>query len=401
MNLLKEGIEKNFVIKTEQTKKMVIDGLTQNLPVYKVKLELLYYNDQNDRIATWISEYKANNGHDSLKSKTLDDYNKIIEGFIIKSNKDDMIKTQTNIELVEQREPGVVLSDGRIIDGNRRFTCLRELSKKDNKFGYFETVILTQNYQDNAKQIKMLELALQHGEEQKVDYNVVDRAVGIYNDIEEYRLLSVAEYARSVNLSISEINKRLDTAKIMVEFLEFINAPKKYFIVRDLQLYYPLDELSKLKNSCKTDDEFEDLKNAVFSTIIMKPGTDLTRYIRKFKDIIISKYKTEFLEEQNELASKVLDALPKQGTNIDFIRNELRTNLELTEEIDRVCHKYLDRVKYSKTRNQLATAFTKARKDIEDLDYNIIEILNNAEKEAIIAEISKLEDLLIEVRGYF
>lgn len=63
--------------------------------------------------------------------------------------------------MVDQREPGVVLSDGRIIDGNRRYTCLRKLSEKNDRFKYFEAVILERNIENNAKQIKMLELFIQ------------------------------------------------------------------------------------------------------------------------------------------------------------------------------------------------------------------------------------------------
>ena len=35
----------------------------------------------------------------------------------------------------------------------------------------------------------MLELAIQHGEEQKVDYNQIDMAIGAYHDIIETKLI--------------------------------------------------------------------------------------------------------------------------------------------------------------------------------------------------------------------
>ena len=59
MNLLKDGITQQAVVKTAQTRKLTVDGLTKAYPVYKVRLDWLFYNDQNDRIATWISQYKA------------------------------------------------------------------------------------------------------------------------------------------------------------------------------------------------------------------------------------------------------------------------------------------------------------------------------------------------------
>ena len=138
MGLLQEGKENGTVITTAQSRKLTIDGRTQAYTVYKIKLSNLFYNDQNDRIATWISKYKADHNGEAPDPSNRNSYNDIIEQFIVESNPDAINKTQNNIELVDQREPGVVLNDGRIIDGNRRFTCLRRLSKKNEKFGYFE-----------------------------------------------------------------------------------------------------------------------------------------------------------------------------------------------------------------------------------------------------------------------
>ena len=140
MNLLKDGITQQAVVKTAQTRKLTVDGLTKAYPVYKVRLDWLFYNDQNDRIATWISQYKAQHDGKAPNSSDREAYNAIIEQFIVESNPDAIRKTQTNIEMVDQREAGVVLADGRIIDGNRRFTCLRRLAAKNDRFSYFETV---------------------------------------------------------------------------------------------------------------------------------------------------------------------------------------------------------------------------------------------------------------------
>ena len=49
------------------------------------------------------------------------------------------------------------------------------------------------------KQIKLLELAIQHGEEKKVDYDLIDYAIGTYRDIVQTGLLTVEEYAASAN----------------------------------------------------------------------------------------------------------------------------------------------------------------------------------------------------------
>lgn len=69
---------------------------------------------------------------------------------------------------MKKREPGVVLNGGRIIDGNRRYTCLRMLESESDEFGYFEAVILDFSIESNEKEIKTLELSIQHGEEKKL-----------------------------------------------------------------------------------------------------------------------------------------------------------------------------------------------------------------------------------------
>jgi len=128
---------------------------------------LLFFNDQNDRIATWITSYESENGNDSLMDLNKEIYNRIIENFVYESNPESIRKTQNNISLVGQRVPGVTLADGRVVDGNRRLTCLRRLSRTTPEPLYFETVIMDMDIRADKKQIKLLELAIQHGEEKR------------------------------------------------------------------------------------------------------------------------------------------------------------------------------------------------------------------------------------------
>lgn len=399
MNLLKEGMEQKAVLKTTLTRKLTVDGLTKAYPVYKVKLDWLFYNDQNDRIATWISQYKAQHEGKTPDIAQREAYNNIIEEFIVASNPDAIRKTQSNIELVDQREPGVVLADGRIIDGNRRFTCLRRLAQKNDRFGYFETVILDRSIENNAKQIKMLELSIQHGEESKVDYNAVDRLVGIYSDIVETGLLTEDEYSRSTNEPLSDVRRRIEVAKLMVEFLDFINAPKQFYIARDLQLAFPLEELSKILKKSRNEDEVEDIKIAVFNNILMQPSTDMTRFVRNIKSIIGSDYQEEFLEEQRELAVQVVDSLPPVGKmDTTTIREVVRANDEVTQALDRSMDKSLTKVKKNETRNRPVQLAEKATTFLESIDQHILLKLNDSELRRLERQLTKLEQVITQIR---
>lgn len=399
MNLLKEGMEQKAVIKTAMTRKLTVDGLTKAYPVYKVKLDWLFYNDQNDRIATWISQYKAQHEGKTPDTADREAYNNIIEEFIVASNPDAIRKTQMNIELVEQREPGVVLADGRIIDGNRRFTCLRRLAQKNERYGYFETVILDRSIENNAKQIKMLELSIQHGEESKVDYNAIDRLVGIYDDVVETGLLTEEEYSRSTNEPLFDVRRRIEVAKLMVEFLEFINAPKQFYIARDLQLAFPLEELSKLLRKCHDDEEAEDLKIAAFNNILMQPSTDMTRFVRSIKSIIGSDYQEEFLEEQRELAAQVIDTLPPVGKmDTTTIREVIRANDEVVQSLERSMDKCLTKVKKNETRNRPVQLAEKATTFLESIDQHILLKLDDSELRRLDRQLTKLEAVIAQIR---
>lgn len=70
--------------KTTLNKQLRIDNHTDIYDVYDIPLDCLYYNDKNDRIATWISDYKSENNCDSIDMSDIDAYNDIIEKFIEK-----------------------------------------------------------------------------------------------------------------------------------------------------------------------------------------------------------------------------------------------------------------------------------------------------------------------------
>lgn len=399
MNLLKEGIDRGAVIKTALTRKLTIDGITTAYPVYKVSLDWLFYNDQNDRIATWISQYKAQHNGKAPDATDREAYNNIIERFIVESNPEAIKKTRNNIEMVEQREPGVVLVDGRIIDGNRRFTCLRKLVSKNAKFGYFETVILDCNIENSAKQIKMLELSIQHGEESKVGYNPIDRLVGIYNDIISTRLLSIEEYARSTNESEADVKKRVDVARLMVEFLEYIHAPYQFHIARELQLYFPLEELLSLIKKCRTEGEVVDLKTAVFTNILMQTSTDMSRFVRNIKAVIGTEYQEEFFDEQKEIAAQIADGLPEVGKiSAEVIREVVRKNDVSVQALERSMERALTKVKKNEIRNRPIQLAEKATVFLESIDMHIFLKMNDSELQRLTRQLDKLERVVAQIR---
>ncbi|EGP5286626.1 MULTISPECIES: hypothetical protein [Enterococcus] len=392
--MLLEEIMKGYVIPTEYTRKLTVDGITQSYQVYQIRLDRLYYNDQNDRIATWINKYKEENNIVDF-SEYNDEYNKIIEGFICESNPKAIEKTKNNIELVGQREPGVVLNDGRIIDGNRRYTCLRKIHEKNHNINHFEAVILDRDIKENKKAIKLLELSIQHGEEGKVDYNPIDRLVGLYNDVIKNELITIDEYQKTVNEARTSINKKIEQAKLMVEFLEFIDAPEKFYIARDLELDGPLGEIPSILNKMKTDEEKENLKLIIFTNLLMKPKGDITRFIRKIKKVVDSEHVDDFIEEQLEFTEKTAEKIEElEGINSKVINKNIRSDELLQENMVQSLEKFEIKAKKDIAKMKPLQDLQKFYIILENLDVNLIKKMSIEERKKLDATIDLCKEEL-------
>lgn len=406
-NLLEEGLKDGIIEKTKLTRKLNVGGSVNTYPVYKIRLDALYYNDKNDRIATWISKYKAENSNKDFNIDTdRENYNNLIQDFIIKSNPDSIRKTKRNIEAVEQQESGVVLNDGRIIDGNRRYTCLRLLHAENiHKHNYFEAVILDRDFENNEKQIKMLELAIQHGEDSKIDYNPIDRLVGIYNDIIENKLLTIKEYAQITNESENDIKKKVELAELMVEYLEFIQEPKQFYIAREQEIDGPLHEIITALKKCSSEDKKFEIKQVLFNMLLNKPDSDMTRYIRDIKnDVINTEHEDVFIEEQMEVVQETMETLIEAKNNaIDTseIISNIRKDEKIKEKINNSKTKAVDKTKLEKVKNLPLDRISKSLEFLEEInDYYIFSTLSSSQKEDILKQLQNLQNKIEDIRNH-
>ena len=384
----------DVVQKTTLTRKVTFAGKTQAYPVYKVRLDALYYNDQNDRIATWITRYRAENGSDSLSKLVGEEYNSVIENFIYESNPESIVRTQKNIALVGQREPGVALSDGRIVDGNRRYTCLRRIQRDSAEPIYFETVIMDVDIQADKKQIKLLELAIQHGEEKKVDYDLIDYAIGTYMDVERTKLLTVEEYATSTNESVADVKKRIDIATVICEFLEYIRLPEQFHVAREYQVYSLLYEMMPLLRQL-TGDERNQLKTIVFNNVIMKALLDQRKFIRDLKLLIKNDTHTMYFEDQVELNEQIHgkydDLVIKTKADIDKFA---RDNENITEELQLALQRALLRSRRQQLKAKPAENVAKSVSLMTEFDARMFDKMDTSEKKHLKREMDHLSKVI-------
>lgn len=393
VNLLRL-IGTDVVQKTTLTRKVTFAGKTQAYPVYKIRLDALYYNDLNDRISTWISRYRSEYGTDSLQTLGGTEYNSVIENFIVASNPESIQKTQKNINVVGQREPGVVLADGRIVDGNRRFTCLRRIYRESRTLVYFEAVIMDVDIQRDRKQIKLLELALQHGEEKKVDYDPIDYAVGTYNDIVKTKLLTLEEYASSTNEGVADVKKRIEMADLICEFLRYIRLPEQYHVAREFQVHDLFKEMMPSLRQLSTDERSQ-LKNIVFNNILLKTLLDQRKFIRDIKLMIKNDTYTMYFESQVSLNKRIHDKFDEITVRSkDDIDDFAKNNEGLAEELQLSLQRALLRSRRQQLKSKPAENIAKSVSLMTEFDGRMLEKMDQDEKHALMKDMNQLSAVI-------
>lgn len=352
--------------------KLIISGKSEMKPVYKINIRDLFYNDENGRISTYMSEYKSNSTQD-ISDLDIDEYNNIIMKYIIMSeSKTNYNKTKNNIKDLGQMEPGIILENGRVIDGNRRFTCLRDLYKEynDEKYLYFDCYILPvpQNNHDRMT-IKSLELSAQYGTDSKVVYNPIDRIADIYKDlVGPNKLFTPEEYVARLNNTenLNSVKKMIAKAETLWEYLEYTGFKGRWDKARDDKLDGPITELSNFRKQLK-EEEWDEIKGTFYTSINSMNSGDRTRDIRR----LIKAYKhspssiSKLSEETLELEMKEYEIKNIENEDEKFIlKNEAKkAKINIVKEMEKIG-----------TEAGIKTAQQKQLKNIEAISKKIDEL---------------------------
>lgn len=373
----------NQLEKTGQVKKLTVSGQTTNVwEVYKIPLEFLYYNDKNGRINTVYKQYQAESG--ALQPETGDsEYNKVFEKFIFESNSRALKDTLQSIKERTQQEPGVVLPDGRVIDGNRRFTALRMLQAEDNIPKSFEAVILPldANSANDGKKIKELELDLQLGREERVSYDPIDRIFDVYNTIEVEKLMTIEEYKKASGAGNTKgINRDIRLAKLVLKFISLVSPGgdpvDKFYLARELKLDGPIEEIEGTINKLK-DKEKEAITDAVLTYLAVaktsEDNGDATRIMRDIKTNILKNedVKEYFLDAVDDKVDDIIDAFEKNPIkNSNDLKKVVKSSADLDKTVTSL-QKSINRLIYKgakdSERKEALTALQEIRDDLEDL----------------------------------
>ena len=404
---LNKLIEEKSIEKTTLTKRLTIGGKTKDYPVYKFPLEYLYYNDQNGRINTVYHQYISNHG--KLTPEIGDSkYNEIFEKFIFESKKQALKDTQISISEKGQQEPGVILSDGRVIDGNRRFTALRRIQKETKIQQYFEAVILSFDISNkiDEKKIKELELDLQLGRQERVNYDPIDRIFDVYNTIEVQKLMTPEEYKKASGAGNTKgINKDLRLADLIIKFLSIVapneNPIDKFYLARELKLDGPLEDIERTINKLKKDKEtITQNVLTILAVQIAKSEVgdrDITRKIRDVKYNILDnpEMKEHFISATDEHVDNIIDFFESNPIDkASDLKNNLNNNLEIAEvssKLLQTTNRLSNKGQITANRRQSLVKLQEIRDTLEDLSSEDL-------KELYEEEFFEAKEILQEIR---
>lgn len=413
MNLLEKAVA-NKLRKTGEKKKLSMrNQVDDKYDVYEIPLNLLYYNDQNGRINTLYKKYRAIHGLISPEPGNSE-YNKIFEQFIFESNDQAMKDTKMSIDEKSQQEPGVVLPDGRVIDGNRRFTALRMLERELNIPQYFNAVILPldQKSKTDEKIIKELELDLQLGREERVSYDPIDRIFDVYNTIKVEKIMNEDEYKKASGAKNTRgINRDIRLAELIIKFIEIVspggNPIDKFYLARDLKLDGPIEEIESTINKLKSDN-VEATKDAVLTYLIaskvVDKQNDSTRIMRELKNNVLKDNDRlqYFLASADNKVDVIIDTF---ADNPVESANELKTVIEENNEARENIVKLISSTERLINKGKFENERTKALIELENVRDSLSEInpedfLELTQDENIEARniISEITDILYKLK---
>lgn len=268
--------------------------------VYKIPLEFLSYNPYNTRFLAQAKTYEKRLGR-SLSDEKAEDVAEI-EKFLWKLKEDKNENTIKSLIKEGQLQAGVVTNEGVVLSGNRRFRLLNEISRNHAKYKehnleelkYFEAAILPDTL--NERDIRIYESFYQYGNEDKVEYDPIQKYIAAYEqktlDID---LQDIANnFMVITNGKVKIVQKWLDVFGLMTEYLEYIGEDGVFTALANreeafLNLYETEKSLVKGKKGKEIwafdDLDLIDLRQRYFDYIRMERSThDFRLLIKIFSD---------------------------------------------------------------------------------------------------------------------
>lgn len=416
MEILNLNVNDNYqewgIKRTAKQKTIILKNSSQEYDVYKIPVDILVYNPTNGRM---FMEAKRFENEEHINLATLKDidpkkYNDEVENLIWSTNEERNLSTKRDIEKFGQIEPGVVLDDGTVVDGNRRFTCIRRLHREfpsDERFAYFLAAIIKVDGKQITRQLlKEYELRVQFGADEKVGYNVINKNMSIYWLIEKENSFDYTLIAELLGngTTAGDVSKICKTCKLVDEFLDYIGKSGEYQIAEDMKIYWPLEPLvTYFMNDGKnlTELEKQERKHLFFDYLLTLDVALITQNLRDglikkvFKDSAETK---KLIDEHKETIGDKIQTIIEDSTDIDDF-NESIKELRNTDEATEDKENYEKVVSKQVAKNQIDIPLKECKNALKSLDNVNVKPLINASNTIANQKLEEIKNALTEIEN--
>lgn len=410
---LKENEDISYwgIQRTASTKMLVLGEETKEYDVFKIPVDRLAYNLSNGRMYMEVKKFEseADTKLEDLRKEDIERYNDEIENLIWTTNEDRNSGTKADIKKFGQLEAGVVLDDGTVIDGNRRFTCIRKLHREfpdDENFKYFKAALVKVDGQEITRELlKKYELKVQFGVDEKLAYNTINMYMSIYDLVEKTKTFDFTTVAELVGKKTSEINKIVNTCRLVDEFLEYVGKPGEYMLAEKYNIYWPLEPFGqylKKNDTILTDFEKMNRKSIFFDYLLTLDVELMTQNLRDglIKKIFSKPEETDkLIDKHNEIIGEKIHNIIDSAVDVDTFMEEIK-NLKSSEFAKEDEELYSDLVNKLTTKSQVdlpVKACKKALESLEGLNINPLLKSNNDIAKQKLQEIDEKIDKIIEI----
>ncbi len=399
------------IVRTSSTKQLVLGDETKEYDVYKIPIDRLAYNLGNGRMYMEVKKFESEEDTklEDLRKENIERYNEEIENLIWSTNEERNGGTRDDIKKFGQLEAGVVLDDGTVIDGNRRFTCIRKLHREfpnDERFRYFKAALVKVDGQEITRELlKKYELKVQFGVDEKLGYNTINMYMSIYDLVEKSKTFDFTTVADLVGKKTNEITKIVNTCHLVDEFLEYIGKPGEYVLAEKYNIYWPLEPFGRYlkKNGANLSElEIANRKSIFFDYLLTLDVELMTQNLRDglIKKIFTKPEETDkLIEKHNEIIGDKIHNIIDSANDVDSFVEQIKT-LSSSENAKEDEEVYRDLVNKLTSKTQVDIPVKECKKALESLQgLNIKPLLNSNTEiaKAKLEEISVKIDEIIQV----
>ena len=154
----------------------------------------------------------------------------------------------------------------------------------------------------------------------------------------------------------------------------------------------------------KNKDKIEDIKNILFSNLIAKPNSDMTRYIRKLKGAFKHKVLAKtFIEEQLDYADTVLSIL-EENRDVESNRkaisdsiNDIRSGT-IAKEIKDSSNVFIAQAEAIEIKDEPLRLLDKIEGHINEIDPYIIDKMEANKQEKLFVKLDKIIESLVSIK---